>query len=181
MAAARSAGKKTTSKKSADADKKYLCPYCLKEKKKTETSIEEPKNAHTRSIMDKTTAMLVHLMEDCDVSEIRRAANNGINLQASLEDGQTVLMIAVKNNQDEKIIPFLREYGIDINAVDDRGQTALMLAATFNQSPEVIRALLDNGADKTIKDKIGNTAFDYVKMNVYLTNSDIPALLSVTE
>lgn len=36
MAAARSAGKKTTSKKSADADKKYLCPYCLKEKKKTE-------------------------------------------------------------------------------------------------------------------------------------------------
>ena len=36
MAAARSAGKKTTSKKSADADKKYLCPYCLKEKKKSE-------------------------------------------------------------------------------------------------------------------------------------------------
>lgn len=34
--ASRSAGKKTTSKKSADADKKYLCPYCLKEKKKTE-------------------------------------------------------------------------------------------------------------------------------------------------
>lgn len=36
MAAARSAGKKTTSKKSVDADKKYLCPYCLKEKKKSE-------------------------------------------------------------------------------------------------------------------------------------------------
>ena len=36
MAAARSAGKKTTSKKGSDADKKYLCPYCLKEKKKTE-------------------------------------------------------------------------------------------------------------------------------------------------
>lgn len=32
--AARSAGKKTTSaKKSSDDDKKYLCPYCLKEKK----------------------------------------------------------------------------------------------------------------------------------------------------
>ena len=36
MAAARSAGKKTTSKKGTDADKKYLCPYCLKEKKKSE-------------------------------------------------------------------------------------------------------------------------------------------------
>ena len=34
--AARSAGKKTTSKKTAADDKKYLCPYCLKEKKKGE-------------------------------------------------------------------------------------------------------------------------------------------------
>ena len=34
--AARSAGKKTTSKKSAADEKKYLCPYCMKEKKKTE-------------------------------------------------------------------------------------------------------------------------------------------------
>ena len=34
--AARSAGKKTTSKKTAEDEKKYLCPYCNKEKKKTE-------------------------------------------------------------------------------------------------------------------------------------------------
>lgn len=33
---ARSAGKKTTSKKTAADEKKYLCPYCMKEKKKTE-------------------------------------------------------------------------------------------------------------------------------------------------
>ena len=33
---ARSAGKKTTSKKTAADEKKYLCPYCLKEKKKSE-------------------------------------------------------------------------------------------------------------------------------------------------
>ena len=33
---ARSAGKKTAVKKTAADDKKYLCPYCLKEKKKTE-------------------------------------------------------------------------------------------------------------------------------------------------
>ena len=33
---ARSAGKKTTTKKTAADDKKYLCPYCLKEKKKSE-------------------------------------------------------------------------------------------------------------------------------------------------
>ena len=37
MAAARSAGKKTPAKKKTAADeKKYLCPYCNKEKKKTE-------------------------------------------------------------------------------------------------------------------------------------------------
>lgn len=37
MAAARSAGKRaTTAKKTAGDDKKYLCPYCNKEKKKTE-------------------------------------------------------------------------------------------------------------------------------------------------
>jgi hypothetical protein len=34
--AGRSAGKKTTTKKTAADDKKYLCPYCLKEKKKSE-------------------------------------------------------------------------------------------------------------------------------------------------
>ena len=33
---ARSAGKKTTPKKTAADDKKYLCPYCMKEKKKSE-------------------------------------------------------------------------------------------------------------------------------------------------
>lgn len=33
---ARSAGKKTTSKKTVADDKKYLCPYCMKEKKKSE-------------------------------------------------------------------------------------------------------------------------------------------------
>ena len=33
---ARSAGKKTTTKKTATDDKKYLCPYCMKEKKKNE-------------------------------------------------------------------------------------------------------------------------------------------------
>ena len=36
MAAARSAGRRATPKKTAADDKKYLCPYCLKEKKKTE-------------------------------------------------------------------------------------------------------------------------------------------------
>lgn len=36
MAAARSAGRRATTKKTAADDKKYLCPYCLKEKKKTE-------------------------------------------------------------------------------------------------------------------------------------------------
>lgn len=34
--AARSAGKKTTSKKTTTDDKKYLCPFCMKEKKKSE-------------------------------------------------------------------------------------------------------------------------------------------------
>ena len=34
--AARSAGRKTTTKKTVTDDKKYLCPYCLKEKKKSE-------------------------------------------------------------------------------------------------------------------------------------------------
>ena len=34
--AARNAGRKTPSKKTADDDKKYLCPYCMKEKKKGE-------------------------------------------------------------------------------------------------------------------------------------------------
>ena len=33
---ARAAGKKTTTKKSTASDKKYLCPYCEKEKKKSE-------------------------------------------------------------------------------------------------------------------------------------------------
>ena len=38
---ARSAGKKTTTTKKTTDDQKYLCPYCLKEKKKSEFYVEE--------------------------------------------------------------------------------------------------------------------------------------------
>lgn len=154
-----------------------------KQKKRSAPKTAEPENetkAHSRSVrLDKMTEMLVHLMEDGNVSEIQQAVQNGINLKRPLQDGQTCLMIAVKHNQDPEIIPFLTKNGIDINAVNDKGQTALMLAATFNPSPEITKMLLNNGADKTIKDKSGKTAADYVEMNFDLRGTEIPGLLFV--
>ncbi len=141
---------------------------------------KETKAHSGRSVrLDKATELLVHLMEDGNVSEIQRAVKNGIHLNQPLQDGQTVLMIAVKHNQDPEIIPFLINNGINVNAVDDKGQTALILAATFNPSPEIIKTLLNCGADKTIKDKSGKTAADYVNMNFDLHGTGIPELLFV--
>lgn len=75
-----------------------------KQKKRSAPKTAEPENetkAHSRSVrLDKMTEMLVHLMEDGNVSEIQQAVQNGINLKRPLQDGQTCLMIAVKHNQD---------------------------------------------------------------------------------
>lgn len=45
--AARSAGRKTTTRKTIVDDKKYLCPYCLKEKKKSEFYVSTDPNVLT--------------------------------------------------------------------------------------------------------------------------------------
>lgn len=45
--AARSAGRKTTTRKTTVDDKKYLCPYCLKEKKKSEFYVSTDPNVLT--------------------------------------------------------------------------------------------------------------------------------------
>ena len=129
--------------------------------------------------MDKSTDILVQVMEDGSVSEIRRAMSNGINVLQKLENNQNLLMIAVKNNQSTEVVHFLLEQGIEINDADDNGQTALILATAFNPNPEVIKTLLDCGADKTVKDKMNKTAADYVLLNTALFGTDIGELLKV--
>ncbi|MBR1777841.1 MAG: ankyrin repeat domain-containing protein [Alphaproteobacteria bacterium] len=141
---------------------------------------EEQKQANKRTLRtDKTTELLVQVMEDGSVDEIRQAMANGINIQQKLQDGQTLLMIAVKNNPNPEVVHFLLDQGIEVNAVDDNGQTALILATAFNPNPEIITTLLDSGADKTIKDKMNKIAADYISLNSSLSNTDIPALLKV--
>ena len=55
---------------------------------------------------------------------------------------------------------------------DNNGMTALMYAGENNQNPKIVLTLLRAGADAKVKDKKGKTAFDYLKENSDLKDSD---------
>lgn len=67
----------------------------------------------------------------------------------------------------------LIEDGADVNAQNKDGKTPLHLAVEFNKNPEVVRTLLEAGANPKSKDRLGQTAFDLIRYNDKLKNTDI--------
>ena len=61
---------------------------------------------------------------------------------------------------------------VDVNARNKDGLAPLHSAALINKSPEIVDLLLAHGADVRAKTKGGETAFDLVKKNKNLQNTD---------
>ena len=109
--------------------------------------------------------------------EVKKAIEEGADINARYKDGWTPLMHAARYNQDPEVTKILIDAGADINARDKDGWTPLMHAAG-NQNPEVIKVLLDAGADGKAKSNEGKTAFDYAKENEHIKGTEIYWLLN---
>lgn len=152
----------------------------------------------TLAVIDMTSYWLTFpLDEDLDLfieknrADMWRLIEIFIKLGANIETrdchGATPLMFASAfDNPQNKIIEKLVECGANINARDENGATPLMWAigktdnptylkcvpsTPSNMSQNIIR-LIKLGARNDCKDKYGKTAWDYVRMNPELKNTD---------
>ncbi|MFO7656931.1 MAG: ankyrin repeat domain-containing protein [Bacteroidales bacterium] len=82
--------------------------------------------------------------------EVLRFLNNGVNPDASLENGVTALMFAVQGNHFDVVKIFVLN-GANINKVPDNGNSAL-ITAVLNDTLEIAEYLIRNGADIDLAD-----------------------------
>ena len=96
------------------------------------------------------------------------------NLFANDAGGKAPLHWAVKNKNVE-ITKLLTKDGtnIDGRGADNslRNKTSLMIAADEHKDTEIINILLESGADGSIEYE-GKTAFDYIKNNEHLKDTE---------
>jgi uncharacterized protein len=85
------------------------------------------------------------------LSLVRNLLSGGSDVNATDEDGRTVLMYAAFNGHVE-LIRELLEKGASVNLQDSYGRTALMMASS-GPWPATVKLLLDHQADPDIQDK----------------------------
>jgi ankyrin repeat protein len=90
--------------------------------------------------------------------EVKRAIENGANVNARNGDGVTPLMFSAVKNEDPGVIHALVRAGAKLDDTYKGGITALMLAATKNPNPEVIVALVNEGFPVNAKNEDDGTA-----------------------
>ena len=84
------------------------------------------------------------------------ARSRYVDINASLRDGITLLMLALWNGRID-IVRYLLEQEINIDASDEDGITALMYASRYGDM-EIMQSVVEGGADLDVKDKRGETA-----------------------
>lgn len=78
---------------------------------------------------------------------VRTEVEQGADLTAWGEFGQTPLHFAARFNTNPEVIRVLVEHGAEVSSSTGDGWTPLHLAAEHNTNPEVIRLLVELGAD----------------------------------
>lgn len=80
----------------------------------------------------------------------REALEEGANVHARNDDGNTALMLAAFFGHED-VVKLLLEHGAEVNARNPEGRTPLMFAATFD-SPDTVELLLADGAAVDVRD-----------------------------
>ncbi len=122
--------------------------------------IERSVDLNAQESEDGLTPLMVAIEEGN--SEIANVLiQNGANLDAQNDYGDTALTLAVEqSHQLKKIVPLIKlliEKNADINLQNNEGKTALVIAID-KKAYEIVRILVENGANIGLGDKKGNNA-----------------------
>ena len=104
---------------------------------------------------------IIELIRKGDIEGLRKAIEEGADINIQDEYGSTILMIVSYYNRVE-IVKLLIEKKAKLDIQDKYGETALMMAIRQNNF-EIVKLLIKEGADVNIQDKSGETALDYAK------------------
>ncbi len=91
-----------------------------------------------------------------DLNEVIRLLNQGTDVNAKANFGNTALMAAALEDHVD-VVKALLDKGADVNAKNKNGSTALM-AASVHYRVDMVKALLNKGADVNAKNEDGGTA-----------------------
>lgn len=111
------------------------------------TPTEEPAAVSSVSFDD---LMRASLNGQTDV--VRRAADEGVNVDQSDEMGRTPLMLAAFNGHTD-VARFLLDEGADVENKNSEGRSPLIFAAS-GSNPETVDLLLKRGANPDVKDDV---------------------------
>ena len=89
---------------------------------------------------------------------LKALLNQGVDINATDNDGETALMEAA-DGRNAEVVRVLIANGANVNAADEDGETALMIAADEGRA-ETVRLLLEAGANVNARDEDGETALD---------------------
>ena len=122
------------------------------------------------------SALAVSVFEN-NIEMTKVLLDNNANVNISVMDGLTPLMLASANTEDIEMTKLLIENGANIDELDDDGNCALMYCFS-EENKSFANLLIKNGANIDIADKNGNTPLmkavqrgniDFVKLKTLLT------------
>jgi len=93
------------------------------------------------------------------LQKLEESFENGFDINAVDEMGNTILMIAVQNDH-RKMVEFLIRRGVGINHTNGNGNSALHFALAYDKSGQLAEYLIENGADDTIENSFGLSPYD---------------------
>ena len=100
------------------------------------------------------------LLPSLSAAEMQSAIDNGLDINNTLPDGSTLLMLAAAQSSFP-VVETLIQNGANVNASDYLDNTVLINAAQFNPDEQIISLLISHGAVVDAANKSGGTALLY--------------------
>jgi uncharacterized protein len=96
-----------------------------------------------RTTLDQLNEQLLQAVKDDDIEAIKKAIEEGADVNTKNEYGNPLLSVAVWN-VNTKLVKLLLENKVNVNATDEDGDRPLHYAAEF-KNPEIANLLKQHG------------------------------------